>query len=370
MDKKTYRTYALAMLELVICSLNNEKPKKSFLKHLNLDELFTVCQEHILTACAAYALESAGIKDRQFTQAKEKALRKNILLDVERNRIFSRFEKEKIRYMPLKGSVIKNWYPKLGMRQMSDNDILYDAKYREKVREIMLDSGFSCEHFGRGNDDAYFKPPVCNFEMHNELFNELNNEKFNRYYLDIEKMLIKDEDNGYGYHFSNEDFYIYITAHEHKHFVSGGTGVRCLADRYIILKKYGKSLNWEYILKELKKLGIADYEHQSRKLALKIFKRQELTEKEQKLLNYHIFSGTYGNIENKVKNGIKNYGKGSKTKYILRRIFPPMQQIKVRDNFFYRHKWLIPVLLVYRPFRGLFTKRKKIMNELKYIFRT
>ena len=370
MDKKTYRVNALAMLELVICSLNSEKPKEEFLKKLDFDKLFIVCQEHILTACAAYALESAGIKNEQFTQAKEKALRKNILLDVERNRIFSRFEKEKIRYMPLKGSIIKSWYPKPGMRQMSDNDILYDAKYREKVREIMLDSGFSCEHFGKGNDDAYFKPPVCNFEMHNELFNALDNAKFNRYYLDIEKRLVKDENNAYGYHFGIEDFYIYVTAHEYRHFVSGGVGVRYLADRYIILKKYGKSMNWKYMAKELKKLKIADYEQQSRKLAVKLFRRQELGEKEKKLLNYHIFSGTYGNTENKVRNGIRNYGKGSKAKYILRRIFPPMQQIKVWDNFFYRHKWLIPVLLVYRPFRGLFRKRKKIMNELKYLFRT
>ncbi len=369
MDRKTYKTNALAMTELVICSLNGEKPKENFLKKLDLDGLFTVCQEHILTACVSYALESAGIENRQFMQAREKALRKNILLDFERNRILSRLEKEKIRYMPLKGSVIKDWYPKLEMRQMSDNDILYDSAYREKVREIMLDSGFSCGHFGKGNDDAYFKPPVCNFEMHNELFNSLDSEKFNKYYLDIEKRLVKDENNSFGYHFGSEDFYIYITAHEYRHFVSGGIGVRYLADRYVILKKYGKSFNWEYIRRELEKLGIAGYECRSRKLSLKLFRRQELNGKERNLLDYYIFSGTYGNTENKVKNGIRKYGGGSKARYILRRIFPPMEQIKVWDNFFYRHKWLIPVLWIYRPLRGIFRKRKQILNELKYLFR-
>lgn len=40
--------------------------------------------------------------------------------------IKAELEKNEIKYMLLKGSVIRNYYPKQSMRQMSDIDILYD----------------------------------------------------------------------------------------------------------------------------------------------------------------------------------------------------------------------------------------------------
>ena len=69
-------------------------------------------------------------------------------MDIDKARLFERMEKGQIWYMPLKGTVIKELYPSIGMRQMSDFDILFDKKYAENVREIMLDLGFTCEHFG------------------------------------------------------------------------------------------------------------------------------------------------------------------------------------------------------------------------------
>ena len=122
MEQAEFRKNAADMIYLTTCAINNEKPKQERIEKLNLPELFEVCQKHILTACVAYALESAGIKDSAFSQAKEKAIRKNILLDTERRTILRRLEEEKIWYMPLKGALLHNWYPKLGMRQMSDND--------------------------------------------------------------------------------------------------------------------------------------------------------------------------------------------------------------------------------------------------------
>ena len=296
-----------------------------------------------------------------------KAIRKNILMDTEHKRILARLEQEQIWYMPLKGALLKDWYPKLGMRQMSDNDILCDDAYRKRIKKIMEDLGFTCQHWGKGNDDAYFKPPVCNFEMHNELFTVAHVGQLHAYYANVKDRLCKDEDNAYGYHFRTEDFYIYITAHEYKHFSSGGTGVRSLVDTYVFMQKFGDSLDWDYLNAELQKLEIAVYERQNRELAMKLFSDAPLSEEDTALLEYYIFSGTYGTLQNKVENDIHRMGGGSKAKYIFHRIFPPMEQIKTYWNFFYRHKWLIPVLWVYRPIRGLFVNRKKIRNELGYL---
>ena len=56
---------------------------------------------------------------------------------------------------------------------------------------------------------------------------------------------------------------------------------------------------------------------------------------------------------------------GSRLRYLLYRVFPPMDQIKVSDPFFYRHKWLMPVLWFWRLIRG----RNRAKTEMKYLFK-
>lgn len=362
MNQTEYQKNAKDMLYLTICAITGKKPEAERIQDLNLETLFQVCQKHILTACTAYALESVGIKDHSFQQAKEKAIRKNILLDAERTNILERLEQEKIWYMPLKGAILKNWYPKLGMRQMSDNDILCDPNARKQVRQIMLDMGFSCEHFETSHDDAYYKPPVCNFEMHHQLFLRTHSEYLYLYYKDIKSKLIKDAGHEYGYHFRPEDFYIYLIAHEYKHFSDGGTGVRSFVDIYVFMKKFQDSMNWDYIKKELNTLHIAEYEYKSRILSEKLFCEEPLSEEETELLNYCIFSGTYGTAAHHVENHLKEK---SKIKYLFQRIFPSMQEIKDYWNFFYRHKYLIPFLWIYRVARAVTFKRKAVITEIK-----
>ena len=96
MDVNEFRRNAADMIYLTACAINGRIPDKERTASLDLPELFEVCQAHILTACTAYALAAAGIKDDSFTQAKEKAVRKNILLDAERKKIVRRLEAEGI----------------------------------------------------------------------------------------------------------------------------------------------------------------------------------------------------------------------------------------------------------------------------------
>ena len=118
MDKNEYRKNAYNMIELTVRAINGSVPDKSLLDNIDRAALFEVCETHILTACVSYALESAGLKYDEFSEAKNKAIRKNIILDTERKKILAELEKEGIWYIPLKGALLKDWYPKLGMRQM------------------------------------------------------------------------------------------------------------------------------------------------------------------------------------------------------------------------------------------------------------
>lgn len=95
-----------------------------------------------------------------------------MLLDSEREKIFSLFEKGGIWYLPLKGVILKEMYHVYGMRQMADNDILFDSTYRKEVKDIFLSLGYEMESYNKGNHDVYLKAPIYNYEMHVSLFDK------------------------------------------------------------------------------------------------------------------------------------------------------------------------------------------------------
>lgn len=209
MTKEEYRKSIDEVIYMCTCAVNGEVPDKEHTASINLENLYKAADKHNLCAIVGYALESAGVFDHAFIQAKAKSIRKVTVMEIDKELLFERFEQEGIWYLPLKGTVLKDLYPSIGMRQMADFDILFDSSYQEKVREIFLELGFTCEHYGKGDHDVYFKKPVSNFEMHTALFGPTHEIALYEYYRDIKRIMRKDDNNKYGYHLSTNDFYIY-----------------------------------------------------------------------------------------------------------------------------------------------------------------
>ena len=345
---------------------------------MDMEQVYNAAKRHSLTGIAAYSLESAGVQNELFRTAKAKSARKNILLDFERKKLFSFCEKKGIWYMPLKGCILKDMYPDFSMRQMADNDILFDPEHRAEIKEYFKADGYRVVKYNQSNHDIYEKPPILNFEMHTSLFGASHNQKWTKYYKGIKDKLIKDSVNNYGYHFSDEDFYIYIVAHEYKHYINGGTGIRSLLDRYIYLKAKQETMNWSYISDECRTLEIADFEQQSRELSQKVFgnRETELSDEEKTIFEYYLKSGTYGSLDQNIKHKMdelcKEKGSGSKIgaklKYIRYRVFPPIEVYEECCPTLGRHKLLLPAAWAYRFVRGMITKRKKVHNELRSMF--
>ena len=77
-----------------------------------------------------------------------------------------------IRYMPLKGSIIRTYYPKSSYRQMSDIDLLCDYAHHNTICEYMLNRGYTQVSDG-GNTDDFTKDPYYTFEFHHDLFKDV-----------------------------------------------------------------------------------------------------------------------------------------------------------------------------------------------------
>ena len=265
---------------LAACMVDGKKPDAERISGMDLEKLYYVAEIHKMAGIVGYALESAGISDPAFVQAKGKAIRKIILFDFERRKVLEELEKAGIWYMPLKGCLLKDYYPQIGMREMADNDILYDRTRSMDVRSIMENLGFKTVKYvhDQYRHDVYQKSPVFNFEMHRALFGPVNDRLFKYYQEHLKEKMIRNEAESCGFHLSPEDFYIYMTAHEYKHYSNGGTGLRSLLDIYVYIQKV--QMDMRYVYGELEKLGMLDHEAVSRSLALHLFGGERLAEKE------------------------------------------------------------------------------------------
>ena len=364
MTREQNRAVLEDLIYLVSCAVKESVPETSRVEALDLPALYTVAERHMLTAAVAFALESAGVRDPAFMQAKAKAMRKVALMDADMEELFAEMDAAGIWHMPLKGAILQDYYPRIGMRQMSDHDILFDASRADDVRHIMEGLGFRVEEYGTMHHDVYFKEPVSNFEMHRLLVGPGLYEKLYEYYRDVESRLLGD---GYAKHFSPEDFYIYMTAHEYKHYMDMGTGLRSLLDTYVYLKK--ETLDMAYVKAEAEKLGIADFEAENRSLAQRLFSGEALTAEEDETLQLILDSGAYGSRELAVQRRLSDFGYG-KLRYALERFLEPLNKnswnyrnLSYEFPFFYKYKVLLPLLPFYRVILRLASGRLKA--ELK-----
>ena len=355
------------LIYLLSCAVNGITPDTARVQAMDLERLNRLAKFHTVRGAVCIALKRAGVQDKQFDQAYKKAVRKNIYLDMERTAILSDFEKQGIWYMPLKGSVLKDLYPENGMREMSDNDVLFDAEKQVQSKEIMLSHDYTAEHYGVGNHDVYMKPPVLNFELHTSLFGSDHAEPLYKYYADTRRLLRKDDGNNYGYHFSDDDFYVYMTAHEWKHYNGSGTGIRSLLDCYVYCKVKGDNLDQNYITEQCRQLEIADFEQERRTLAVKIFSSDtlpNLTESEQEMLIFYLTAGTYGTFDNAIKKKLKDQ---SKLSFWVHSIFIPRKQMAASVPFTAKSPLLYPVGVAWRCGRVLIKRRDRLKQTIKAV---
>lgn len=356
------------IIYLVSCAVNNVMPDRARVEQMNLDEVYTLAEYHMLKAAVAFALESAGIKDKRSREAISRSQRKTILFANAWEEIRLKLEAAGIWYMPLKGAILKDLYPKFGMREFSDYDILFNASRESDMKKIMEELGFTTVRYGTSSHDIYHKAPVLNFEMHTELMSFIINDQVREYYSHIEDRLIRDA--SYERRFTPEDCYIYLIVHQHKHYSRGGTGLRSLMDTYIYLNH--EKLDMCYVAAVTDKLGIRDYEEINRTLSQHLFDGEELTPSEQEMLDYLLSSGAYGTIKHSIQNKMQKR-KWSKLQYALNRFLVPVRKnnpdylaYSKKYPTWYRYKILLLVLPFHRLIRAVTAGRfKSEVKELR-----
>lgn len=374
------------MTYLAYCGLKGIPPRTELLDGVDISAISAAARRHSIGALVYRALDSVGLASKDLVRDYSSAVRSIILLDAERAAIQAWMEEQGIRHMPLKGVVLKEYYPEIGMRQMADNDILFDEKYRKVVREYFKSRGYEVKCYNRGNHDVYMKRPVYNYEMHVSLFSHGYLRPMRERFIKALDDAILDEGTSYRYHMDDNEYYIYIKCHEYKHYTHGGMGIRFFIDNYVIMNAIGDRLDLDFISRECNRIGMGDYESRTRALAMRLFdtdlterlclhdgfdEGDPLTPAERELYDFSCFAGTYGTVAQHMATDLAKIEeergvsvRGAKVRYFFRRLVLPMSAYQTSHPFLYKHKWLIPLHVIWRPIGALLTRPKRVISQI------
>lgn len=265
----------------------------------------------------------------------------------EYERIKNALAESKIKFMPLKGSVIRNMYPEPWMRTSCDIDILVEKSSLDAAKKAVQAIGF--EYKGMGSHDiSLFSASGVHLELHYSLIEDEVVSKADK--------VLKDAWEGaencsqFEYRMTDAMFYFYHIAHMAKHFLIGGCGVRPFIDIYIL--KCVCSPDQKGREELLRKGGLVEFAEGAEQLTDVWFCGKAPTKLTDSMCSFIIRGGVYGNFENNV--AVRQNKQGGKLKYMLYKVFLPYNDIKLYFPVLEKHKVLLPFCEIVRWFRLLF----------------
>lgn len=291
----------------------------------DLAALYKLSKSHDLAHIVGDALIKNGLIKNPEIEAK---YQKQILLAVYRYEkinyelqcLTNALSEAKIEHVPLKGSVIRQYYPEPWMRTSCDIDILVRESDVTTAAQVIVEKlGFTYEN--RNYHDISMKSPAG---VHLELHFSIKENKEN-----IDRLLSEDWSNvtagdGYTRCFTNEFFLFHQFAHASYHFLSGGCGVRPFLDLYLLnqhLSFYRPTLDCM-----LKQTGIATFADKMAHLSEVWFGCGEHDEVTHHMEQFVLFGGVYGNTQNSI--AVKQQTEKGRLGYLWNRLWLPYDSLK------------------------------------------
>ena len=283
--------------------------------------------------------------------------------DMELEEICWLFSEQEIAHIPLKGSVVKHYYPAPEMRRSGDYDILVHNEDRQRAAQILKELGYKQKSKGQTMDDA-FEKGTNYLELHVMLDSpHATTYEFLSKVWDYAK--VKD---GYTYEMQIEFLYAYLLSHLHRHLTSGGGGIKLITDFVMIKRKVKLDMELleEYLLKaKVKNLSVC-----VDKLIDKWFYgKGELDQITSMMEQLILTGGAYNNADVAEKMKLSREVKGDKGKFggLFARVFPKYGHMSIRYPILNRHKWLLPVMWVIRLLDFRCYRPLQVLRALKRV---
>ena len=332
--------------------------------------LFFLAKKHDLAH-----LVSRGLSELQFPLSEnEKKIFKNTemlavmryeQLHYEYEEILEAFNAEKIPFVPLKGSILREYYGEPWLRTSCDIDILvHEEDLDRAVKALVETKGYKAEPKNY-HDISLYSPSNVHLELHFSILETIEN--IDRLLARVWDYVTLKEEGSYEYRQTNEYLVFHLIAHLLYHFVNGGCGVRTIIDLWLVNKNL--PLDSAVLNGFLEECGIAKFYQSIIQTARVWLEGETPTEEILEIQEYVLSGGVYGSFQNKMK--VAGTKVTDKKAYALKRIFPSYDLMKNKYPILKKHKWLYPASQVYRWIETIFKgKAKSLKTEMQTLSST
>ena len=305
------------------------------LSEQQIKELYVLSCKHDVAHLVGVVAEKLPADQRSnfrpFAREQMKAMFRHEKMQQETEKIFALLEACGIPFVPLKGAAIRPLYHEPWHRTSGDVDILVS---RERLDEAIGAARTQLKYENKGfyaYDVSLWSPNGIHFELHFDFAEtHVNKDQF------WENAVA--EPGHYCHRLSNEMLILAHVAHMAKHFLVGGCGLRPFLDLWFMQEKL--SYDEARLKQMLQDAGLQSFYVKVNELLDAWFhdgkKDGLLTGMEE----YVLYGGVYGNQENII---VMKRARGySSVRYLLERLFPPVDAMKYRYLVLNKHPWLLP----------------------------
>ena len=333
-----------------------------------LEDVCALAYKHDLLHLVGQALSKKPAPPSEALEKSKKAAMQAFMRYVQRNheyvQVCTILEEAKIPYIPLKGTVLRDYYPEPWMRTSCDTDILVKEENLDAATALLVEKmGY------RAGTKSDHDIPLYGAGTHLELHYDTIQERYDvngcrETLAQIWEHAAPKKEGSCHLWLSDEMFYFYHMAHMAKHIAVGGCGVRAFLDIWIMNHKMPHDRQKRQEL--LKNGGLLPFAQAAEKLSECWFSNAEPDAMDIAFSDYILRASLYGDKANRAALGqAKN---GGKLKYLLtQRVFMPYDYLKDEDPILKERKYLTPWYQVVRWMRML--RRKgglgNTMKELK-----
>lgn len=357
------------MMKLIKSEISGEMFDRTLCDDLtdeNWRSLYQLSKRHDLAHLVGDAvLKNKLISDNDMKEKFEKQVFKAVYryerINYELREIIKVLNEAQIPYIPLKGSVIRQYYPAPWMRTSCDIDILVHEDDLERAK-CALTERLEYKFDSKGSHDiGAFSPSGVHLELHYKLIEDEIVGKADVPLLDIWSYASVEKDT-YCFSLNDEMYFYYHIAHMAKHFEHGGCGVRPFIDLWVL--RHSLPENKTERVELLERGGLLKFAEASEMLSKIWFDGAEYNSLTRQMEDYLLHGGVYGIVDNRV--AVQQANKGSKFKYALSRIWLPYERLRFHYPSLENHRWLLPLYEVRRWFKLLLCGGvKRSVNELK-----
>ncbi len=356
-------------IELTSCLINGFKLSDEIKEKASFQlfkDAFLLARKHDLGHLFYVAAESLGVlpigndeNENEFLKAAEKvkyrAIARYVGLDFEVNHINNVLNSACIKHIFLKGTELRSLYPEPWMRTSCDIDVLVHREDLKNAISSLTQEEYICKSGVQFHDVSLFHG-MTHLELHHNIMEAVDSmdkvlSQVWNYVIPYDSYQMKMYDSFFVFH---------QIAHLAYHFTHGGSGFRPFIDIWLLEKQ---GYDHKEVEELCKKAGINKFYKRIIALNQVLFSGECCTDDDEKIIEYILGIGKYGELEGANELVVRNTGR---IKRALHYIFVPYKELVVIYPYA-KYRFLVPFYQIRRWIDRIFVQKKRhhAMQKIK-----